>query len=43
MEREVHIVALIEIKEGKTDLFLDSFRPMVASTRQEPGCLKVIN
>ena len=36
----IHVVATIEVAEGKRDLFLEEFRKLVPLVRDEKGCLE---
>ena len=36
----IHVVATIELHEGKRDAFLEEFRKLVPLVRREEGCLE---
>jgi quinol monooxygenase YgiN len=36
----IHVIATIEVAEGKRDAFLAEFRRVVPLVRAEPGCLE---
>jgi len=38
---QIYIVATIVVQAGKEEDFLKAFRPLVHSSRKEPGCVRV--